>query len=494
MPKVWNYCKNNLLLLFAVAIVGLLSLFIFLNPENFYASIETWSIEVRDYFGSFYLWLGLLTFIFLMLIALLPIGKRRLGGKTPEYKTASWLAMLYSAGMGAGILLRAVQEPVFMYQNPPIVSKDPNSIIALEYTFYQWGFTAWAFYVFFALIIGYYLFIKKKTVLLSNGFPQYQNSNIIKIVDLLTVLTTVIGIVAAIGLGAQQIDGGITYLFKPEKNYYFAYLFTFIVFLFGFFSVYRGIHKGIQKISNINIAVTSLLFLFVLLQNDLLLIFKNFGIATYKYILDFFPLSLALGNYNPGEKFLTDWTYYYWAFWLAWAPFTGIFIARISRGRSIRQMIFGAILLPSLGSFLWFSVFGTSAFQIVEEMGNYQGEMNNVFTSIFVFLENYPFAGISSLVTIALLVGFLVTSVDSAIYVMSMFTDKGKQNPKKSHRLIWAIVLFTFTEAILLLGSFNPAVDVLTAMQKLLIITSLPFAFLTVMIGISFVRNLLVQE
>ncbi len=494
MLKVWNYCKNNRLLLFAVAIIGLLSFYIFLNPENFYASIETWSIEVRDYFGSFYLWLGLLTFIFLMLIALLPIGKRRLGGKKPEYKTWSWLAMLYSAGMGAGILLRAVQEPVFMYQNPPIVSKDSNSIIALEYTFYQWGFTAWAFYVFFALIIGYYLFIKKKTVLLSNGFPQYEGSKLIKIVDLLTVLTTVIGIVAAIGLGAQQIDGGMTYLFEFGKNYYFAYLFTFAVFLFGFFSVYRGIHRGIQKISNLNIAVTSLLFLFVLVQSDIIEVLKNFGLATYHYIVDFIPLSLALGKHNPGEAFLTDWTYYYWAFWLAWAPFTGIFIARISRGRTIRQMIFGAILLPSLGSFLWFSVFGTSAFQIVEEMNTYQGEMGNVFTSIFVFLENYPFASLSSLVTIALLVGFLVTSVDSAIYVLSMFTDKGKQNPKKSHRFIWAVLLLVFTEAILVLGSINPAVDVLTAMQKLLIITSLPFAFLTVMIGISFVRNLLTRE
>ncbi|MFD2433563.1 BCCT family transporter [Mesonia maritima] len=218
-------------------------------------------------------------------------------------------------------------------------------------------------------------------------------------------------------------------------------------------------------------------------------ILKNFGLAFYHYVVDFIPLSLALGKYNPGENFLTDWTYYYWAFWLAWAPFTGIFIARISRGRTIKQMILGSLFIPSLGSFFWFSVFGTSSFQLIEKMTNYNNEFGNVFTSIFVFLENYPFATITSVITIILLIGFLVTSVDSAIYVLSMFTDKGKENPKKSHRFIWAFLLFLCTEAILLLGTFSAAKNVLTAMQKLLIITSLPFALLSVLIAVGLIKD-----
>ncbi|VVV01545.1 MULTISPECIES: BCCT family transporter [Mesonia] len=489
IKSLLDYFKNNLLLALSILTILAFSGFIFISPQSFYYTIESYSVTIRNLFGSFYLWLGLGCVLFLFILVFTPLGKLRLGKEKPEYDTLSWIAMLYSAGMGAGILLRAVQEPVFMQQNPPISSNNSAEVMALEYTFYQWGFTAWAFYVFFALVIGYYLFIRKKTMLLSNAFPQFEGSKLIKGIDLLTVLTTVIGIVAAIGLGTEQIEGGLTFLLNTENDYAFAYLFTFIIFLFGFISAYQGIHKGIQKISNWNIALTFLLLLFVFVQSDMLQIFENFGIATYQYIIDFLPLSLALGNYNPGKQFLTDWTLYYWAFWLAWAPFTGIFIARISKGRTIRQMILGAILIPSLGSFFWFSVFGSSSFQLIEQMNNYQGDFDNVFTSIFVFLKAYPLSTLTSILTIVLLVGFLITSVDSAIYVLSMFTDKGKQNPKKTHRLVWAILMFIFTEAILLLGSFNAEIDVLTAMQKLLIVTSLPFALLSVLIGIRLVKD-----
>jgi len=482
--------KNNLLLFVAIVCIVGLSGYIFISPSNFYEFIEDYSILAREYFGTFYLWLGLGIVVFLAAIALSPVGKIRLGAEKPTYNTISWLAMLYSAGMGAGILLRVVQEPVFMQQNPPLQTENTAEIIALEYTFYQWGFTAWAFYVFFALVMAYYVFIRKRKVQLSTSFNAPNNSYVIKLIDLLTILTTVVGIVAAIGLGAQQIEGGANYIFDFNGINYLAFIVTFVIFLLGFVSAYQGIHKGIQKISNINIGVSFALLFFIFFQSDVVLILENFCIATYHYIIDFFSLSLALGKYNPGKDFLTDWTYYYWAFWLAWAPFTGIFIARISKGRTIRQMILGAILIPSLGSFFWFSVFGTSSFQLIEQMGSYDGEFNNVFTSIFVFLEAYPFSFITSLITIVLLIGFLVTSVDSAIYVLSMFTDKGKQNPKKSHRLIWAVLIFLFTEAILLLGSFSEEINVLTAMQKLLIITSLPFAFLCVIIGAKLAKDM----
>lgn len=464
--------------------------YIFADSQGFYAFIDHYSIVVREYFGSFYLWLGLACVIFLVVIAFSPIGKLQLGTKKPEYAMGSWIAMLYSAGMGAGILLRAVQEPVFMQQHPPIDTGYTPDQIALEYTFYQWGFTAWAFYGFFALVIGYYLFVRKKTVLLSNTFQtEERKSYVVQIVDLLTLLTTVVGIVAAIGLGTQQIEGGITYLFQLENEYYLAFGFTFLIFLLSFISAYRGINKGIKVISNINIWITVALLFFIFFQTDILTVFTNFFNSLYHYIIDFIPMSLALGKYNPGKEFLTTWTYYYWAFWLAWAPFTGIFIARISRGRTIRQMILGTLIIPSLGTFFWFSVFGTASFEQIAAMTTYQNEFGNVFTSIFVFLQAYPLATFTSFITILLLVGFLVTSVDSAIFVLSMFTDHGKQNPRKSHRAIWAILMFLFTEAILILGSVSPETNVLTAMQKLLIITSLPFAFLTVLIGIRLVKD-----
>lgn len=484
-----HFFKRNKLLGFSVLAIAGITVSIFVAPQGFYELIERYSISVRELFGTFYLWLGLGCVVFMLAIAFSKIGKIRLGRQRPEYKFWSWIAMLYSAGMGAGILLRAVQEPVFMQQHPPIASGNPADITALEYTFYQWGFTAWAFYVFFALVMGYYLFVRKKTVLLSSTFNVKKYGRFIKLIDLLTVLTTVIGIVAAIGLGTRQIEGGIKYYFELDNGYYTAFIFTFLIFVFSFISAYRGIDRGIKRLSNLNITVTVLLLVFIFVQSDISGILANFFMAGYHYILDFFPLSLALGKYNPGKSFLTTWTYYYWAFWLAWAPFTGIFIARISRGRTIRQMILGSLIVPSIGSFFWFSVFGTASFDIIHDMSAYNNEFGNVFSSIFVFLNHYPLAGITSVVTILLLVGFLVTSVDSAIFVLSMFTDKGRQQPKKSHRLIWAILMFLLTEAILILGSFTEAANVLTAMQKLLIITSLPFAFLTVLIGFRLVRD-----
>lgn len=467
----------------------MMTVYIFIAPEHFYEIISHYSISVREYFRSFYLWLGLGTVLFMLIVAFSPLGKMRLGGNTPEFSTSSWVAMLYSAGMGAGILLRAVQEPVFMWQNPPIHNSAPDEIKALEYVFYQWGFTAWAFYVFFALVIGYYLFIRQKTVLLSSTFNSKKYGRAIGLIDLLTVLTTVIGIVAAIGLGTRQIEGGINYLTEFKLSQYVAFVFTVIIFGLSLTSAYRGLDRGIKRLSNLNIGVTLLLLLFVLAQNDLFQVFKNFFVTSYRYIIDFIPLSLALGTYDPGKEFLTDWTLYYWAFWLAWAPFTGIFIARISRGRSIRQMILGSIIIPSVGSFFWFTAFGTSAFAIIHDMEGYNAEFDNVFTSIFIFFSNHPFQLFTAAITILLLVGFLVTSADSAIFVLSMFTDKGKQNPKKSHRVVWAVVMLLMTESFLILGTYTQATDVLDAMQKLLIITSLPFALLTVLIAYRLVRD-----
>ena len=401
--------------------------------------------------------------------------------------------MLYSAGMGAGILLRAVQEPVFMYLNPPIETAAAERTIALEYTFYQWGFTAWAFYGIFAVIIGYSIFVEKADVRLSSGFSVFRKYKILpSTIDILTILTTVIGLVAAIGLGTTQIEGGLSHLRSREPGLLLPnLLLVFLICSLAFISAWMGVQKGIKRISNWNIYIAVLLMLFVFISGDISEILSNFFSAFYHYLIDFIPLSLATGKYDPGTKFLTDWTYYYWAFWLAWAPFTGIFIARISKGRSLREMILGVLLIPSIGSFLWFSIFGSSAFDIIQGWESYNNEFGNVFTSMFVFFENFPGSVFTSLIVIILLISFLITSVDSAIFVLSMFTDNGKQEPQKKYRLAWAVLIFFFCEAIIVLGQVKPDSNVLTAMQKFLIISSLPFALLSVLIIFLFSLKLL---
>lgn len=491
--------KKNSLLYISLGILLFFSFLLYFFTLESYNSIETFSIHIRQLFGRFYLWLGLLCVLLLVLLAFSSWGKHRLGKTTdrPQFSRLAWISMLYSAGMGAGILLRAVQEPVFMMLNPPINNNVSSKTIALEYTFYQWGFTAWAFYAVFAIVMGYYLFVKSKKVLSSSAFSSIENivsskrskNFIFASIDILAILTTVFGLVAAIGLGTTQIEGGLNHIFDENLGIKGTVTILLIISVLAFISAFRGVNKGIKIISTWNIYITMGLLFFVFSQNDVLSIFIQFFASLYHYIIDFIPLSLAYGEYNPGEVFLTDWTYYYWAFWLAWAPFTGIFIARISKGRTIREVIIGVLLVPSLGTFFWFTTFGQSAFQVIENIGVYQGQFDNVFSSIFVFFENYPFQGFINTLTILLLISFLVTSLDSAIFVLSMFTDNGKQEPSKKHRILWSIILTIFSISIILLGNAKADINILIAMQKLLIITSLPFSLLLVLMIILFVRD-----
>lgn len=506
---------KNILLKSSLAVLLLFSLFVFLDTTGFYEKVETVSLFVRQYFGRFYLYLGLFCVIFILGIAFSPLGKRRLGNIIknestknikPEYSLWAWIAMLYSAGMGAGILLRAVQEPVFMYQNPPLQTGVSADVLALEYTFYQWGFTAWAFYGLFALLVGYYFFEKKKPILVSATLgdlpPKKYSKMIALLVDILAILTTIFGLVGAIGLGTTQINGGLNHLYGNLITDSFGSGFGFETTIFltvlicglAFLSVWNGIDKGIKVISTVNIGVTVLLLLFVILQSNFLHVMSIFFQALFYYIIDFIPLSLAIGKYDAGEQFLTDWTYYYWAFWLAWSPFTGIFIARISQGRTIRQMLLGVLILPSLGTFVWFAFFADSAFVFIDSLNSYQNEFGNVFTSIFIFLSNYPLSSLTNFVVLLLLISFLVTSVDSAIFVLSMFTDNGNPEPKRSHRLIWSVFMVIFAIAILLLGQAKPDIDVLIALQKLLIITSLPFALLMPVMSFIFLRKVYLDK
>ncbi|MDL5513704.1 BCCT family transporter [Arenibacter sp. M-2] len=489
-----NPFRKNPLLYISVGILLICTIVVFIATEATYEAIEVASIWVRNYFGYFYLYLGLGCVFLLLVIALSPLGKIKLGRKNerPEFTTWAWTAMLYSAGMGAGILLRAVQEPVFMQQNPPFPSDLPSEILALEFTFYQWGFTAWAFYGLFAMTLGYYLFVRKKKVLISSTIGDILPNKAARTgIDALTIMTTVFGLVAAIGLGTTQINGGLNHITSSNFGLATTLLLTTLISVLAFYSAWKGVNKGIQILSKVNILITLVVLIFALVHSDILKVVNHFLVATFHYIIDFIPLSLAYGSYDPGMAFLTDWTFYYWAFWLAWAPFTGIFIARISKGRSLRQLLLGVLVIPSLGTFFWFSVFGTSAFQLIEGWGSYNNEFNGVFSSIFVFFGNYPFATFLNITTILLLIGFLVTSVDSAVFVLSMFSDKGKQEPSKKHRLIWSLFIFLATIALILLGNAKPEVDVLSAAQKLLIITSLPFAFFMVFMAIVFIKELL---
>ena len=483
------------LLGWSILILLVFSLWILFDPLRAITTISEVSLWVREYFGQFYLVLGLACVLLLIVLAVLPIGKRKLGNMNdiPEYDLWSWSAMLFSAGMGAGLILRAVQEPVFMLMNPPIQSSNDANSLALEYTFYHWGFTPWAMYGLFALIIGYYIYVQKAPVLMSAPIKKiHANTYLLKSIDILTILITVIGVIAAVALGVTQISGGLNHLMPElDLNFKGTIFILILVSSISLISASYGVNKGINIISKFNITIAIFLLLFVFLQGDMWLMISRFVKTLYLYISDFLHLSLAIGSFDPGKEFLSSWTYFYWAFWLSWAPFTGIFIARISKGRTIREFVIAILLIPSLGTFFWFTAFGETAFLRLEQWEHYNNEFGNVFTSIFIFFEVYPMQAVINSMVVLVLFTFLITSMDSAIYVLSMFTDGGNRSPAKKHRYIWGVFLPIFGCSMLLLGNKLANLDLLGAMTKLIVITSLPYAFLTILISIIFIRSLI---
>lgn len=483
--------NKNHLVAASLFILGLIGLCFVVFPEDSFQLINTTSIKVRSVFGQLYLVLGLLIFFYLLVVAFSPLGRLRLGSGKPEYSRLSWLAMMYSTGMGAGIILRAVQEPIYMMQQPGVELSRSNVIHGFEMTFYHWGFTAWAFYGLFALFIAYLLFVKQKNIQLSRLVPKLSNPYAIKLIDLLVILTTVFGVVSAVALGIRQVEGGINYAIDAHLGIFLSVVLCIFIFLFSLFSSIKGLSKGIRRLSNINISLTILLLIFVIFNSDVVDIFRNLIQSIWALVLDFFPLSLAIGNFNFSEAFLSDWTYYYWAFWLAWAPFTGIFIARISKGRSIRQLIFGVLIVPSLGTFLWFTSFGTSALKLINSELVLNTAFDDVFSATFVLLDQFPLGFYAVILAILLLIGFLITSVDSAIFVLSMFSDLTKINPSTYHKWIWGLLLFVVTLGFLMIGKFSRANDILDAVQKLLIVSSLALALLSIIFIFGFTFSLI---
>jgi len=447
-----------------------------LNPEGLKSWLAEYTFRSLEIFGDYYLYLGFFIVICLLILAFSRWGNRRLGEGAPEYPLFSWVAMLYSTGMGAGLLLRAVQEPVHFFINPPGSSASELEVYALQYTFFHWGLTPWAFYGMFGVIIAYNLYIKKRSILSSALLePGYQKAAFIAPLDTVTVISTLLGVVAAVGLGSRQLLEGFAFIADiPFIHSGYAVIVVILIGSIATFSAYLGVSRGIKILSNVNICLALLILGFTFFHGDMLLIGERFIKALVFYIHDFVPMSLNLGPSKVSKAFLTDWTYFYWAFWLAWAPFTGVFIARISKGRSVRSMILGSLLIPSTGTFFWFSTFGSEAFVLLDGVGNPEAWFDSIYTGIFHFLNFFPFSQVVNVVAFILISTFLITSIDSAIYVLSMFTDGGSPQPRKPLRLFWGVILILFTISVIIIGKE----ELLSSVSQMLILFALPFSFL----------------
>ena len=441
-----------------------------MSPEQLFNATDNLNGALLRVAGPFYLGLGVLVLLFTLGMALSPLGRRRFGrpDERPAYGTWTWVAMLYSAGMGSGLILRAVQEPTYYFTHPPVPGREPGTL-ALQYTYFHWGFTPWAFYAAVALLVGWAHFRRGRPLRVSAALPARLRRPLPELlVGLVVILATIFGILASVGLGSGQIMGGIEHL--SGQPWPVGYLLGLILALgaCSLVSAWTGLRRGISVLSNINLLGAFVLLIWTVWHVDPAAFGQSFGGGLWAYLRDFISMSLGVGDFGRDAEFLRNWTVFYWAFWLAWAPFTGLFIARISRGRTVRQFLLGVLLIPSFGTFVWFTAFSASIFGA---MDSYAGQYDELFTATYYFLDTLPGGTPLSYFTLFILCTFLITSVDSAIYVLSILTDGGRERPRPGYKILWGITLPVLTTALVWVGGDA----LLRAASNLLTITALPF-------------------
>lgn len=411
----------------------------------------------------------------------------------PEYSFFSWFAMLFSAGMGVGLIFWGVAEPANYFLQP--LNAEPASpsaaAFALSKSFLHWGLHPWSAYAVIGMILAYMQYRKGEKGLISSMFIPLLGRDIVnkplgKVIDVLTILATVGGIATSLGLGVYQINSGLNFIFGVPETETIQLIIIMITTIIVILSVATPLEKGIKVVSDINIYLAITLILFCLFIGPTADIISTFIEGLGIYISNLVPNSLTVGALG-NKSWYSSWTLFYWAWFIAWAPFTGIFIARISKGRTIKEFVVGVLFAPALFSFLWFSIFGritmNSNIEIIREA------IKSTPTAYFIVMQYFPLGKIVSLFTLVLLSTFFITSANSATFVLGMLTSDGDLNPEKSKKIIWGIIQSGFAIA-LMMGSENG----LQMLQTASITLALPFSIIMVVSIVSFVKALVKEK
>ncbi|MGG0741248.1 BCCT family transporter [Niallia taxi] len=464
-----------------------------LNPNHLNLVSLTLTNNILEDFGWFYLILVLCILLFCFFLMFSRFGNVKLGNQNeqPEFSRASWFAMLFSAGMGMGLVFWSTAEPIsHAFTNSPMAEEGTDEAIkeALKYSFFHWGIHAWAVYGIVGLVLAYFKFNRNAPGLISATLIPILGDKLMKGVlgkgiDVLAVFATVIGVAATLGFGSAQITGGLSFLFGSPNNFSIQLIVLGVSTILFIWSAWSGVGKGIKHLSNINMGLAVILLIILFIIGPSMYILNMFTHTLGSYISDFFKMSLRLAPLNEGNRnWINNWTIFYWAWWIAWAPFVGIFIARISRGRTIKEFLFGVLLLPTIVCFIFFAVFGVSALHI-EQMGIAKISSLKVELSTFGMLNEYPFSTAMSILTLIVIAIFFITSADSATYVLSMLSTNGNLHPENSIKIVWGLIQSTIAAIVVYFGGTQ-------GLQNMLIIAALPFAVVIILMGISFYKDL----
>lgn len=462
---------------FFIALAVTLTLLAGEAADQFFGSIQTW---ITNFTGWFFILVMNLVLVVCIILVFSKYSTMRLGGEDsePEFSVLGWFAMLFSAGMGIGLLFYGVAEPMFHYvANPLSEPGTPDSAAkAMQLTFLHWGFHPWAIYALVGLGLAFFGFSKGLPLSIRNIFYPLLGDKIYgpagNLIDILATIATLFGVATSLGLGVQQVNAGLHHLFDISHSVVVQCFLIAVITLIATWSVVKGLDGGIKVLSQFNILVAGLLMLFVFILGPTLFIISGILENTGNYLQNLPSLAFWSESFGEGT-WQGAWTIFYWGWWIAWSPFVGMFIARVSYGRTIREFLMGVLLVPVAVTIIWMTVFGNSAIYIEHfgAGGMASAVQENIPVSLFIFLENFPFEIVTSLLAVIVIGTFFVTSSDSGSMVIDIITSGGNPNPPKPQRIFWA-VSEGVVAAVLLIGGG------LVALQTAAIITGLPFAII----------------
>lgn len=487
---------------FNPAVIGTTLLFvILLLAATLFFPTETQQIlnlaqaKIFKNFSWFYILTVSLFLFFLMILALSSLGSIRLGAdeEVPEFSFISWLSMLFAAGMGVGLMFFGVAEPLSHYVDPV---SNGQAQSAMLHTFFHWSIHAWTIYGVIALALAYFGFRYKLPLALRSCFyPLLKdkiNGRFGDVIEVLALVATLFGIITTLGFGSIQLGSGMQQVgWITENNFSTQIAVIIAVMSLAVLSAISGVGKGVKILSEINLVMATLLMVFVLCSGPTLYLLGAFGDNLGTYFSNLIQLSFKTYTYEPDNVgWFNGWTVLYWAWWASWAPFVGLFIARISRGRTIREFIFGVLLIPSVYCVLWFTIFGNSAIWLDTHVagGALSGMASSPERLLFAFLDYLPLSAVSSVIALIIISLFFITSADSGIYVLNNIASRDKSMAApKWQAVMWGVLMAVI--AIILLESGGMRV-----LQTMTLITALPFVFLMILMAFSLWKALAADQ
>ncbi|MGR6980492.1 BCCT family transporter [Testudinibacter sp. P27/CKL/0425] len=473
--------------LFVVAI----AIFCIFFPQAMQQNLDAAKNFAFDHFSWFYILSVSFFILFLLLLSMGRLGDIRLGSddEEPEYPFFSWIAMLFAAGMGVGLMYFGVAEPL-MHSVSPIAQGNAQKD-AMLYTFYHWGVHPWAIYGTIALALAYFGFRYRLPLSIRSAFYPLLRDKIHgvygHIIDTLALVATLFGIITTLGYGASQLNAGLQAMGIVEQNNFTTNALVILVVVnIAVLSAISGVGKGVRRLSEINLGLALIFMLFILLSGSTLFLLSVFSENIGYYLSNLVEISFRTFSYEPEHAgWFSGWTVLYWAWWFSWAPFVGLFIARISRGRTIREFILGVLIIPSTFNLLWFTIFGDSAImQNIESNGALSAQTGAPETLLFAFLQSFPLPTVSGFLALLILSLFFITSADSGIFVLNNIASNGKTNDMPR----WQSVLWGAIMIVLAIGLLNSGG--LAAVQAMTLVVALPFAVITVFLCFSLLQGL----